>query len=1361
MTPRIAILNCRDALMGFMDNSQPGAIHYYDDILHRYLSGNAYTFTFKILSAQDPNELLQVGNKLAFRHPELGSFYLNITTVERDRTETEVTAMGLTFELLNEEIAATKLDTAKTFMGYLDHWGFEREKLKVGLNEVSDKSIKNEWTGNETVLKRLFSLATVFDAELEFVPYLNENFSLNTLVMNVYRSGHGMGHDKRDITLRYSDGIEGITKTSDISELITAIRPTGKDGLTLAGYTRAKESDGCYLSNSDIRSPSARDRFPSQVADKDDNYIVGMWSCDVDSKEMLYGRALAELRKRSVPKLTYDIDGYIDVAIGDRVTIEDDQFIPKLYVQCRVVEQEVSFTDPTKNKTTFDNFTEVSSQLSSSIISQMNALIEKYKQYQCGIASSSGTSFKNGQGETTLTAIVRDGAADVTDKFEIRWFKNGTRVGTGKSLTVSSADFGQTAAYRFEAWKDGQLHGQYELTTINISDGANGVSDYLHIRWSNDGGVTFTGNDGKYPGDWMGQYHDSSPVDSPDPSDYTWVLVKGNDGANGQTQKLVNLTTEYYLSTSDTEHIGGSWGTTYPDYADGKYLWVRIKAVYETPPATAYTTPELDKAWLNAGKAIQKAQTAADSASAASSAAAAAVSQANAAKAKADDVAAEIAPIKTGVQEAKDAAEEAKTEIATKTQQMLLDIGDTYATKNEVTTLEGDLQAQITANATEIASKVSQTEYQQNQQDIDDTLASLNSDLTAAQGTLSSLQSSQSEAAQKLAQAEQDLKDAQDAVSDLQASQTATDTQLAAAQAAVTKAQAAVDKAQGDVDKANTEIGKVKTDIAGIQGDISDLTSRVTTAETSITQNAEAIALRATKTEVNTAVQGAKDYADAQIKVSADEIKSSVKTVTDKVDGLTQQKVERFYYLSTSETSCIGGSWSATKPPEAAGKYVWIKDKVTYVGGSSVETSPVRMTGSTGPKGTDGTSVTVSSQQITYQASSSGTTVPTGTWATSIPTVSAGQYLWTKTTVTYSDGKSTTAYSVARQGVNGTDGKNGTNGTSVTVSSQAVTYQKSTNGTTPPSGTWSSSIPTTSAGEYLWTRTVVTYSDGKSVTSYSVARHGLTGGKGDKGDKGNAGQDTISIEIAQSWSADTCTLTATVFRGPQQLTDTQVTALGTLKWYKESTALGTGKQLARTVTGREAIECRLESGSSILARRCVTVDKDLEPVIAEGLGTAQAERLEMENRLSSQIQQSVESITQTVHEEVYLKGDVDRMLSSVSTTLQQDKESVRILFNQLSAQLSADGAATDAQFQEISKYIRFIDGNVEIGNSASPIQLKVMNDRISFQQAGTEVAYFSNKQLYVTDGNFIHSLRIGRFAFVPRANGSLDFKKVG
>ncbi len=84
---------------------------------------------------------------------------------------------------------------------------------------------------------------------------------------------------------------------------------------------------------------------------------------------------------------------------------------------------------------------------------------------------------------------------------------------------------------------------------------------------------------------------------------------------------------------------------------NGKFLWVRVKAVYNEPNGTAYTTPELEKAWLNAGKAIQKAQTASDSAAAASSAAAAAVCQAHAAMATADSLPAEIDPIKNGEQE--------------------------------------------------------------------------------------------------------------------------------------------------------------------------------------------------------------------------------------------------------------------------------------------------------------------------------------------------------------------------------------------------------------------------------------------------------------------------------------------------------------------------------------------------------------------------------------------------------------------------------------------------------------------------------------------------------------------------------------
>lgn len=942
-TPRIAVLNARDGVLGFLDNDRPGAVHYFDEVLHLYLAGSAYTFEGKVLTSGD-SQIIEVGNKLSFRH-ENKDYYLNIVKTEKDEVHTSFECFGLTFEFLNEEVDKYEAPEAKTLAAYIQQWGAETMDLRIIHNEVADRSLKLKWEGRETILKRLFSLATNFDVELDFQTVLNRDFSLSHMNLYIVKQ---TGKDRTGEILRYGKEIDGIKKTSDVSDLYTAIRPRGKDGLTLAGYSHAKESDGCYLRGEDILNPSAKDRFPAVNPAKSEGYIARYWDCDVDSQEMLYGRALAELRKNSVPKVEYEVDGFVDGAIGDRFTIEDDAYTPTLYVEARVVEQEICFTDPSRCKTTFDNFTEVKSQLSSTIQAQVEKLVEKYKTYQCGISSTAGTIFVNGVGSTTLTAFVRDGVTDVTDKFTIRWYKAGTECGNGKTLTVSSTDFDDMAVYGFKAFgPDGSIKGEYELTFANVADG---VSDYLHIKYSNDGGQTFSTPDG----DWIGQYHDSNPVDSPDPTRYTWAKIKGDDGANGQTQKLVSLTNEYYLSTSDTSQTGGSWGTAYPDYVDGKYLWVRIKAVYKDPNGTAYTTPELEKAWLAAGQAINKAETALSSATAASNAAADAVSQANAAKVTADSVAAEIAPIKTGVQEAKDAAEEAKTEIATKTQQMLLDIGDTYATKNEVTTLEGDLQAQITANATEIASKVSQTEYQQNNADIDSQLSDLNSDLTAAQGTLSSLQSSQSEAAQKLAQAEQDLKDAQDAVLDLQTSQTATDTQLKAAQDAVTKAQAAVDKAQGDVDKANTEIGKVKTDIAGIQGDISDLTSRVTTAETSITQNASAIALRATKTEVNTAVQGAKDYADAQIKVSANEIKSSVEAVSDQVDGLQQQKVEYYYYLSTSADSCTGGSWSTTKPAETAGKYIWQKIKTTYVSGASTESSPARLTGVAGKDGTDG-----------------------------------------------------------------------------------------------------------------------------------------------------------------------------------------------------------------------------------------------------------------------------------------------------------------------------------------------------------------------------------------------------------------------
>ncbi|MRN26383.1 hypothetical protein EAI30_17450, partial [Romboutsia ilealis] len=245
-----------------------------------------------------------------------------------------------------------KASKAMKFSEYLNVFDFEKV-LTLNINEVADKTITHEWTGSDTVLARIYSLATVFDAEAEFVPQLNNDYSLKRIVLNVYKKNsstdQGMGRYRQDIILRYGKEVSGITKTSDITELYTAIRPTGKGGLMVTNLDKTErdakgnieyqspKGDGC------IRAVQARDRFPSNTASTD-RYSTVDWSYDTDNVNTLYGQALAELKKNCVPQVQYEVEGYFDTDIGDTVTIVDDVYNPPLYLQARVTEQSRSFT---------------------------------------------------------------------------------------------------------------------------------------------------------------------------------------------------------------------------------------------------------------------------------------------------------------------------------------------------------------------------------------------------------------------------------------------------------------------------------------------------------------------------------------------------------------------------------------------------------------------------------------------------------------------------------------------------------------------------------------------------------------------------------------------------------------------------------------------------------------------------------------------------------------------------------------------------------------------------------------------------------------------------------------------------------
>jgi hypothetical protein len=150
----------------------------------------------------------------------------------------------------------------------------------------------------------------------------------------------------------------------------------------------------------------------------------------------------------------------------------------------------------------------------------------------------------------------------------------------------------------------------------------------------------------------------------------------------------------------------------------------------------------------------------------------------------------------------------------------------------------------------------------------------------------------------------------------------------------------------------------------------------------------------------------------------------------------------------------------------------------------------------------------------------------------------------------------------------------------------------------------------------------------------------------------------------------------------------------------------------------------------------------------------------VERNLLASIQVSEQNIQSVVSEKYYLKDETEALVSSVSTEIEQTKNSVELQFNQFSADVAAVAAGADAEFEEIKKYIRFVDGQILLGEVGNELELNISNDRISFLQDGAEVAYFSNRKLYVTDANIVHSLQLGNFAFMPRANGNLSFKKV-
>lgn len=533
---RIAIRDSTDSHnVAFFDNIS--GIRYQSANLQRFLAGSASILTIEYNSKDI--DTIRTGCKLAFIYKQR-AYWLNIMDLNKKGYKVEITAYSLGLELNQEERGAHKPANAMSFAEYLAYYDPEHA-LELGVNEVADKRIKLEWTGTDTILARLFSIANSFDAELEFTVELNQDYSLKRQVLNIYKKGN-LGSNRAASPIRVGRGLKVINYSDNLKELRTAVRATGKDGLTIDGLNKkVYDDDGnlLYYSNGmTVYAPQSRDKYPSVGKKSNDNWIIKeLGETEYSTKEALWGYMLGELKKICVPEITYDIEGAVDGDVGDtRTLIDDVHYDPPLYVQGRISELTEDLITGKVTKSTLTNFERKYSQVASELLKQVEQLANDALPYIIHLDTDNGFTFKNNDGHSTVNA--RAEKSGKTIEVGWRWTAGNEVISNKNSVTISASDVKDKVVVTVSAIAKDKVVASESITFINLSE-----QPEVFIRTSN--GNTFKNgaiNTKLTATVWRG----GKEIDK-DGSMYTYIWTKTDD--DGEPDILWNQTHSYSQKT--------------------------------------------------------------------------------------------------------------------------------------------------------------------------------------------------------------------------------------------------------------------------------------------------------------------------------------------------------------------------------------------------------------------------------------------------------------------------------------------------------------------------------------------------------------------------------------------------------------------------------------------------------------------------------------------------------------------------------------------------------------------------------------------------------------------------------------------
>lgn len=421
-------------------------------------------------------------------------------------------------------------------------------------------------------------------------------------------------------------------------------------------------------------------------------------------------------------------------------------------------------------------------------------------------------------------------------------------------------------------------------------------------------------------------------------------------------------------------------------------------------------------------------------------------------------------------------------------------------------------------------------------------------------------------------------------------------------------------------------------------------------------------------------------------------------------EGITTSKTNSYVRFTANTNNSIASTFN-----EYILTFTYKVDDKTYTVKKVVDI----VLATQGEKGADGTSVNILGSYNTLEELK--TAHPIGNVGDAY-IVQGNMYVWCVDNNDWQDVGNIQGPAGERgpQGEQGIQGATGKDGTSYYF---YVRYSINANGNPM-------TVAPTDASKYMG---VASTSSATAPTSYSAYTWSLIkGADGANGSPGQNGKDGVSSYLHIKYSDDGTTFTAnngeTVGRYRGELVDhiqADSTNFNDYTWYDMA----------------------------------LIVEEELEEI-----------RKEVVNN-TSLIEQTDEKIRLDVASEYVSTGAFDEFRETTETQFTVQADGIEAKFTEMVLMVENVEGETQAQFRELASYIRGYQNEsgqpvLELGSVTSDIILRQTNDRIQFVQNGSEVAYVSNNTLYITDGQFLNSLRVGNFGFIPRANGSLDFKKV-